>query len=237
MTIRCGEAADERLTLYYYGELDEHERGAFERHLRLCQSCVPAFAELEAMRAALAHRGGAPPPADFTARLLSRIEAEGAAATTDETRSRTAWTWLPLAALLVIGIALGLVWERRTLGPAQPAAEQHAADAALDAAAERHFERAKLVVLGLAMKDPTRTGARDWEYERELAATLLPDTRLFRMAAADRGDARLADLLGDLETVLLQASMSAEPDAPELERIQRAIQRRDLLVRMQLIEG
>lgn len=237
MTMRCVEAADERVTLYYYGELAAHEREAFERHLKGCPACAASLAELHAMRAALASRGRAAPPADFTARLMSRLDSNGAvAAFARPRRTRLAWAWLPLAALLVIGIALGLVWQRRALGPAEPAAELQATDARLDAAAERHFERAKLVVLGLAMKDAA-SGAGDWAYERELAASLLPDTRLFRLAAAERGDARLADLLGDLETVLLQTSMSVEPGAPELQRIQRAIRRRDLLVRMELIEG
>ena len=86
------------------------------------------------------------------------------------------------------------------------------------------------------MKDPAHTTADDWQYERQLAASLLPETRLFRLSATDRGDARLASVLGDLESVLLQASMASEADGPELQRIQRVIRRRDLLVRMDLRE-
>ena len=40
--------------------------------------------------------------------------------------------------------------------------------AAFTAMSEQHFERSKLVVLGLATKDP-RAGNGDWAYERELA--------------------------------------------------------------------
>lgn len=129
------------------------------------------------------------------------------------------------------------MWQRAALGPARSeVAAADAGEAVLDAAAARHFERAKLVVLGIAMKDPARTTASDWEYERELAASLLPETRLFRLSAADHGDARLASLLGDLESVLLQASMTSDAAPSELERLQRVIQRRDLLVRIDLRE-
>jgi hypothetical protein len=151
---------------------------------------------------------------------------------------------LALAATLLLAIAVGLAWQLRHFR-AQPAAAPQtvtaatktmpvkpAGDDALRAAAMRHFERAKLVVLGLAMKDPGSTRPDDWEHERELAASLLPDTRLYRQFAISAGDTRLSNLLGDLETVLLQASMTDEADAPELQRLQRMIRRHDLLERM-----
>jgi anti-sigma factor RsiW len=145
---------------------------------------------------------------------------------------------LAVAAALVLAVGSGLMWQRHALGPATDTerVDGAGADAALGAAAARHFERAKLVVLGIAMKDPADSNPADWAYERQLAASLLPETRLFRLSAADRGDARLASLLGDLESVLLQASMATDADAPELQRLQRAIERRDLLVRMDLRE-
>ena len=48
---------------------------------------------------------------------------------------------------------------------------------------EEHFERSKLVVLGLATLDPQHARATDWQHERQLATSLLPDTRLYRLAA------------------------------------------------------
>ena len=100
---------------------------------------------------------------------------------------------------------------------------------------EQHFERSKLVVLGLASRDPQHTSAEDWEYERDLAESLLSDTRLYRLAAQDRGLSDIAHVMGDLETVLLEASMSDDADASALERVQRLIRKRDLLVKMQVV--
>jgi hypothetical protein len=120
--------------------------------------------------------------------------------------------------------------------PASSAASgARAGDAAFLALSEQHFERSKLVVLGLATKDPADASGADWEYERTLAGTLLTDTRLYRLAAEERGLGSLASVMEDLELVLLQASMSDTPDASALEQLQRVIRKRDLVTKIELV--
>ena len=109
------------------------------------------------------------------------------------------------------------------------------ADPELASLSGAHFERSKLVVLGLATKDSSAPGAGDWSYERDLATSLLRDTRLYRVAAEERGLNRLAGVMRDLELVLLQTSMSAEPDTASLEQLQRLIRRRDLITKMNTV--
>ena len=74
-------------------------------------------------------------------------------------------------------------------GPEGPAVPQSARadERALREVSAEHLERSKLVVLGLATRDPQDTKSDDWQYERQLAGTLLSDTRLYRLAAQDRG--------------------------------------------------
>jgi hypothetical protein len=103
------------------------------------------------------------------------------------------------------------------------------------ALSEEHFERSKLVVLGLATKDPADRRASDWAYERELASSLLNDTRMYRLAAEDRGLVHIAGVMRDLEIVLLQTSMTDEKDPAALPQIQRLIQKRDLLEKMDAV--
>jgi hypothetical protein len=110
-----------------------------------------------------------------------------------------------------------------------------AGDRALAQLTEQHLERSKLVVLGLAARDPQQTSVDDWQYERRLAGSLLSDTRLFRLAAQDRGLERLARVMGDLETVLLETSLSDQTDPRALERLQTLIRKRDLVVKMQVV--
>jgi hypothetical protein len=107
-------------------------------------------------------------------------------------------------------------------------------DRALREGSAEHLERSKLVVLGLATRDP-HTRSRDWQYERALAGTLLTDTRLYRQAAIHDGADDVARVMRDLEAVLLEASMSDRNDGAALERVQRLIARRDLVVKMQVM--
>jgi len=116
-------------------------------------------------------------------------------------------------------------------------ATEAAPDQALRAVSAEHLERSKLVVLGLATRDPHHTTAADWQYERRLAESLLSDTRLYRIAAQDRGVSDVARVMRDLETVLLEASLSDSTDKDALERVQRLIARRDLVVKMQVMSG
>ena len=90
------------------------------------------------------------------------------------------------------------------------------------------------MVLGLATRDPHARPA-DWEYERTLAGTLLYDTRLYRQAAFQGGVSDVERVMRDLETVLLEASMSDAHDRAALERVQRLITKRDLVVKMQVV--
>jgi hypothetical protein len=197
----------------------------------------------------------------FMRRLDRRLDAEGGQASS---RRPIVIGILALAASLAIGIVAGVLWQREQARRAPESLRSSAQSAALSdlrssaqsaalsdprssaqsaaadprssavAAAADHFERAKIVLLGLANKDAATTGSTDWSYERALAASLLPDTRLHRLAALDAGEPELADLLNDLEVLLLQASLASDPDRATLARLQRYINRRDLLVRMEI---
>ena len=90
-------------------------------------------------------------------------------------------------------------------------------------------------MLGLATRDPRAPRAQDWQYERALAGSLLTETRLYRQAAIQGGVTDVARVMRDLETVLLEASMSDENDRAALERVQRLIAKRDLVVKMQVM--
>ena len=113
-----------------------------------------------------------------------------------------------------------------------PAVPERSADVAFAALSEQHFERSKLVVLGLANKDAHHAREADWAYERGLASNLLSDTRVYRQAAEERGMTSLAGVMGDLELVLLQTSLADAPDAESLAQIQRLIHKRDLVTKM-----
>lgn len=253
---------DVDVVLYFYGELDPAERARAAAHVRGCGGCRQRLEELQAIRDALASRPAvdAPPAGDwsgFMRRLDEAVQPVQPVAPSAAVleRRRGMWTVRHVAALAamaalvtmaVVGAvrfrATTVVGERDQSLP-QPAVAQSvstapaAPDQALRAVSAEHLERSKLVVLGLATRDPHHTTAADWQYERRLAESLLSDTRLYRIAAQDRGVSDVARVMRDLETVLLEASLSDSTDKDALERVQRLIARRDLVVKMQVMSG
>ena len=187
---------------------------------------------------------------EATARLL-HAESAGPSAFRHGRRARRVYGYLAVAAvLMLVTIVVLLIAGRR--GPVaepneasvvQPTpagvladAAEPGDDTALRSVGEDHFERSKLVVLGLATKDPGDGLASNWAYEQELASALLDDTRLYRLAAEERGMNTLAGVMRDLELLLLEASMSEQPNAESLESLQRLIRRRDLLTKMEVVK-
>jgi hypothetical protein len=259
----CHLQASATLELYFYGELTGTERDAVERHLRGCAECRLALEELTVIRAALESQPvvSAPPDGDwsgFMARLQLAVRADAAArggspshnVVAFRSRNRLIFGFAMAALVTLVTLSVLLLVRDRAApndgaasavapapAAAQPAASRElpAADPALAQASGQHFERSKLVVLGLATKDAAVSKPADWDYERNLATSLLNDTRLYRQAAESRGMTALANVMRDLELVLLQTSMAEEPDAESLAQLQRLIRRRDLITKMDVV--
>jgi hypothetical protein len=249
----CDVQSGGTIELYFYGELTPAERDIVERHLVRCGVCRQSLEELAQIRAALATRPvvDAPPAGDWSA-FMSRLEAsieasDPVSAVTFGSRPRLTRryaAYLAMAALLAL-VTISVIVAARTRGvppvteivdiTPPPVTGGNNETAALTAISEHHFERSKLVVLGLVSKDPAQASGADWAYERKLASTLLNDTRLYRMAAEEHGMTAVAGVMGDLEVVLLQASLSDETDAATLAQIQRLIRKRDLLEKMNVV--
>lgn len=252
----CDVQASGAIELYFYGELTLAERHGVEQHVAGCACCRQSLQELAEIRAALASRPvvSAPPAGDwpaFMARLEAAIEDDepkGVVSLAQPARVMHAHMgYLAMAALLVL-VTIGVLFAARSrlVAPTPPPVPRLADIAPLPvrddtgtmglaALSEQHFERSKLVVLGLAAKDARHASGADWAYERKLATNLLSDTRLYRMAAEERGMTRVAGVMRDLELVLLQASLSDEADAGTLAQIQRLIRKRDLLEKMNVV--
>jgi len=250
--IDCGLAID----LYFYDELDATDRALVQAHLGRCDACRQRLDDLHAIRHALAERSvvDAPPAADWsgfmrrldTSCITQPAERRTSALSVRRPVPRISARWMiAMAAMLTIA-ALGIYLARHVRdGAPQPPQAVKAEDVALPAsrpagdplreATAEHLERSKLVVLGLTALDPRQTHAGDWQYERQLAGTLLDDTRLYRQAAQQRGMTDVAGVMRDLETVLIETSMSDSTDREALARVQRLIAKRDLVVKMQLV--
>jgi hypothetical protein len=249
----CDRDSSGDLELYFYDELPSERRDAFERHLGICADCREALDELHAIRTALASRPDVAAPASGNwSTFMSRLDAAIASEAPPSPRvvpwvarpRRRFAGYVAMAALLaLVTVSVAVAFRARHVpvgGEARHSAPRvlppvTTDNAAFAAMTEEHFERSKLVVLGLVAKDPARESPADWAYERELAASLLGDTRLYRLAAEDRGLDGLAAVMRDLELVLLQASLTDGTDPSALPQLQRLIRRRDLIEKMDVV--
>jgi hypothetical protein len=249
----CEVHASGAVELYFYDELDGAERQSIAGHVESCSHCRAALTDLAMIRRALAQRPivSEPPAGDWSG-FMSRLDASiafergrGEAETPARQPPRPPYlTYLTVAALLALvtfSVAIGLRSTRTPatsdvagVTPSVPAAV--APDATtFRTLSDEHFDRSKLVVLGLATKDAEHGQAADWAYERSLATSLLNDTRIYRLAAEDRGLSALAGVMRDLELVLLQTSLTDDKDPDSLAQLQRLIQKRDLLEKMDVV--
>ena len=253
--MRCETQTSGAIELYFYDELEPDARASIARHIRACRECADALEELRVIREALASRPdvSAPESGDWSAfmsRLDGAIAAESPADSGVERHGRGYVAYLAMAAVLAlatIGVTVALRSRPVPHAPVDTSAAQTAVSseavrataenetAEFEALSEEHFERSKLVVLGLATKDAAGERGSDWAYERELASSLLDDTRMYRLAAEGRGLTDIAGVMRDLEMVLLQTSMTNDADPSALRQIQRLIQKRDLLEKMDAV--
>jgi anti-sigma factor RsiW len=219
----------EGVELYFYDELPAAERADAGAHFAICGACRESLADLGAIRAALASRS-VEEPQDGWARFAERLDQK-----LDRSEVRTfggSGAWFRIAAAVTL-VATGLVagWTLSRVTPVEPDPQVAVApirDRAIADAGGKGLARAHVVLAGLAQKEDGAT----WSLERRMAATLLPELRLVRQAATDGGRGDLADILIDVETLLLQATYAEGDDAETLARLRGMIDRRDLLMRL-----
>jgi hypothetical protein len=254
----CSVQETGAIELYFYGELEPAVHEDVREHLARCRECAQALDELRVIRSVLAARPDVTAPASgdwgaFMQQLDAAVHRVASAAQAVPVEGPARAAHRPLVGLLAMAALLAIVAlsvfmvsraGRTALSSDAPLAPTSIADdrgvgggdqtiqAALTSVGAHHFERSKLVVLGLASKEPAAGEAADWAYERELATSLLNDTRLYRQAAERRGLTSLAGVMRDLEIVLLQASMAEATDSAALPQIQRLIQKRGLVEKM-----
>lgn len=134
-----------------------------------------------------------------------------------------------MAGLLVLAFLLGRV----SVQPPAPIPAR-ASQRVLLVALSDHLERSQMVLAELVNSDPGRRLPLD--LERERAADLVGENRLFRQSAMKTGDRAIADVLDDLERVLLAIAHGPENLKPgELEELQKRIEEKGILFKIRVL--
>ena len=225
--------SEEQLVLFYYGESEE--AGGVEEHLAGCEACR---ADFRALQLVLNSVNGAPVPergAEYGDQVWQHIGGQLGA------RKRrsvfTWWIWAPATALLILAAFFAGRLSHRTDTTSTAANQngQQVRERILLVAVGDHLERSQMVLAELS-NAPEQTGKVDISDERQMAAELLDDNRLYRQTARTTGDAGVANVLDDLERVLIEIARSpSEVSSAQLAELQQQIESRGLLFKVRVL--
>jgi hypothetical protein len=232
--------SEEELVLRYYGDGDD--RPEIDRHLEGCAECAALYRGLsEALR--LVPTEDVPKRDEAYGRqvwerLRPSLDAPLAAPLPFAPRSSSVRRSLPsrLAAWGALAASLVLAfWLGRTF-PGTPAAAPIVRERILLVAVGDHLERSRMVLAEIS--NAPEEGSADLQATQQWASTLVAENRLYRQAAAHAGDVGVANVLDDLERVLVEVAHGPKtPSARQLEDLRARIEARGLLFKVKVVEG
>jgi hypothetical protein len=246
---------EDELISHFYGDGRADQEAVVDAHLAVCQSCQAMWAEItQSLKMADAVRVPEP-DAGFEQAMWARIQPalpERPPRRTvfdslfgmGEGRSRPSGWLIPvtgLAAVLAIVAVVGRGWQTpsqpvsgsasppavATRAPADPAGRERVLLTALD----DHFQRSEMLLVEVMNADAAP--AQNLRFERQTADDLVESSRLYRQAAQQNGKVRLAQMLEDLESVLVEIARSPDQvDRKDFHALRARIDENDLLFKV-----
>jgi len=244
---------DEELVQHFYGDGRVEDEPEVDSHLKSCPTCAAAWSELcETLRLVDASEVPEPGP-EFERVMWARVQRAlpgrkdaGRLFTFFEKR-RPASFLLPAAGLAAAVIVAVLVAGRfpakgrHTTAPAPapavasaPVPDTRSRERVLLSALDSHFQRSEVLLVEL-MNAPA-AGDDNFGFERETADDLLGSSRLYRATAELNGNVQFAQLLEDLESVLVEIARSPEKvDRKEFGALRARIDNDNLLFKVRAV--
>jgi hypothetical protein len=233
---------DDELVLHYYGEMSDAAEARACEHLEQCAGCRDNLARLQRVLAAVDEAPVPEPDAWFENRAWARLEPEltrPAPSVWWRSSWRLPWraiAWGAGAALVVIAAFVA----GRIGSPPSPAPAPAQLASTQDPLRERvllvdlgdHLDRSELALVEFVSGGNDRQAAGGRLRVEELVAA----NRLYRRTAEATGDAGVADVLDELERVLIEIA-GAQPGAPanDLEAMRQRIDTRGLLFKVRVM--
>jgi hypothetical protein len=216
--------SEEDLVLHLYGEADESDflRG----HLESCARCREEVAVLRHVLAEVDEETPPEQPADYGARVWERVSKELPAS-----KRPRSYYWLAAAAALLAATFLA---GRFTAPPAEvdTARADLIRERVLLVALSDHLEESQVLLLEVVNRAGESPSLAP--LERERAAELLQASRLYRQTAYQVGEVAAADVLEELERILLDVSQGPE-SLEAREGVRSRIEERDLLFKLRVL--
>ena len=230
---------EDDLVLHYYGEMTSPEEAHVTEHLAACRACHDNLRRLQRVLAVVDEGalGGPELPEQFERTVWARLQPNLGG-------SRRGWlSWFVLspgrlawvaAVIVLVGASFMAGRMVRQDSPAQSADELRERILLVDLG--EHLDRSQMVLVELVSADDD--GPIDMSGERERAEHLVAANRLYRQTALATGDTGIADLLDELERVLVDLAASPEEISPEdLNAVRRRIESRSLLFKVRVVSS
>jgi hypothetical protein len=236
---------EDDLVLHYYGEMSGADESRATTHLSECGECHRSYRQLQRVlaavdEAAMGDMTATDLPPSFERTVWARLEPN-----LRPERGRFAWFVLSPVRLAwaaaIVALVAGAFFAGRVGRPGSvPAVEQTAASAGqvreriLLIDLGEHLDRSQMVLVELVSAE-SEQGA-DISGERARAEQLLAANRLYRQTASVTGDAAIAQLLDELERVLVDVAASPERLTPQdLTDVQQRIESKGLLFKVRVL--
>jgi hypothetical protein len=239
--------SEEDLILSYYGEADAVDEARMQAHLGSCAACRDVWQEIGQTLTLVDSAAVPEPPEGFERVMWARVQQA-------LPQRSPVWTWrrlvpvLSFAAVVTLAVALGYQWRSAPVVPANPPAI--AGTAAVDpsttadptalrervllTALDSHFEQTELLLIELLNAPEEELVGLG--FERVAADDLLASGRLYRATAEQIGNVRFAQMLDDLEPVLVEVARSPERvDRREISSLRSRIDDSDLLFKVRAV--
>ena len=231
---------DQDLILYYYGETRDAER--IRRRLEASGADRERYEELCRLLEMVEAPPVPEPDAEYGARVWRRLRPElRQPSLVDRLRDGLAALWLPrrLAAAGSIAMLVALAFTAGRYWPAADAARGLSAagrERILLVSVGEHLERSEILLVELVNARQGALGAGD---EPRRAEQLLSSNRLYRQAARRSGQPAIAEVLEELERLLLDVAhldlTRGELPALELDELRERIEGGGILFKVQIV--
>ena len=230
---------EEELIAYREGEPTQRE--AIAGHLTSCTACRTELERIEAVLSALDNL-----PVPERGPEYGRAVWQQIAPRLPEKAGRGWRVWLEPRRWVAIGAMAAMViaafvagrWTKKPDAGAPAASVAQVRERVLVVAVGDHLGKSEMVLMELANAAPPASGPKQINIaaEQQRAENLLDANRLYRETAQQNGDAALADVLDDLERVLMDVAHSPQEITPaKLESLQKRIEAHGILFKVRVV--
>ena len=249
-----------------FGDLGTEDRQRLEAHLEACPACRALVREMEATLQVTAARTRPEPSAAYWEGYYERLKDRMRRQERRPNKAGRLAEWLRApgrlnisflmpaprwayqlsgaVALLAVGVLIGwlLFGGRAAEAPRiaeEPPVETPVQPVSLDQRTDRYLERSKVLLLGLVNLDPNEQEAVSLSlaHQQRVARELIDESNALKTTLTGADERLMRVLIEDLEVILLQiANLEAGYDLPAIEMVQRGVDRRAIMLKINLTE-